>query len=307
MVDICNEDLYILDPQFEEKDDLDLLTSEEVIADFAGGNGTSVSDETDQGNQPSPLADFADQPLNSSPPVDSCLSSPFNSDLQDLFQLTGNAACPYSTARPSSLLPSSSNNAAGPSSRVHQTLELGPNSLTINTSELGGSKFPNQNGSMGLSQLSPRPYLDSPPRSPRRGQKIPPSYLLQDQLMSAAQSGDVSLLKQLHHKGVNLMKADEKGKPRSEGLILQFAFQCLQAGMLFITRFNRIKKMPFLSCSTLSPPTCLTLLTGRMATRHFTKRSLLGIVTLHRCWSFGALRLMSKTIKGSRRKSWHTP
>ena len=54
VVDICHEDLFILDPQFDEKDDLDLFTSEEVIAKVVAGVSSSASASSSP--TPSPLA-----------------------------------------------------------------------------------------------------------------------------------------------------------------------------------------------------------------------------------------------------------
>ena len=215
MVDICNEDLYILDPQFEEKDEIDLLTSEEVIDFGVSANGSSAPDETDQGSQSCPAPD-SDQ--TSDNPSGNSLPSRFSSDFTTLPQLNSNNT-PYNSEANTSEGNQFSFSSMSPTTNRHQkqgtsrlnTLECVPNSLSINSCDFGG-KFANHNGSLGLSPLSPQPYsIDSPPRSPRRGQKMPQTYMLQEQLVLASQKGNVDWLKELHHKGVNLMLTDAKG------------------------------------------------------------------------------------------------
>ena len=214
MVDICNEDLYILDPQFEDKDEIDLLQTDDVIADF-GSNVASGGDETDQGSQ-SYFAVDSDRPSDS-PSVTSLLSS-LTSEPASFSQLNGSSnngklsSSIEADPLPYQSLLGNKSDSLTPRTQPHLgNIDLGPNTLPIATIEQGsGFAFPSNHNDLTLLATPSNYSVDSPPRSPRRGQK-PQSFALQDQLMSAAKVGNVSLLKQLHHKGVNLMMTDDKG------------------------------------------------------------------------------------------------
>ena len=175
MVDICNEDLYILDPQFEEKDELDLLTTGEVIADF-GVVSVSTADETDQRtNEPCATSNSDNEP-NDNHSVASLLVRISTEQQQSMPQLNG--------SRVNSKIQNSSpaNNNRTTALNTNE-LDRKPSTLTVNT---GFGDFPSHNGSIGFSPL-PSPSsnsIDSPPRSPRRGQKKSQSYFLQNQLMA---------------------------------------------------------------------------------------------------------------------------
>ncbi|KAH9405996.1 hypothetical protein TYRP_014294, partial [Tyrophagus putrescentiae] len=250
VVDICNEDLYILDPQFDESKDeaIDILTTEEVLT---AAEVLCPDDVTDQGSVDQLSTDTTDQPssgdqADAKPQLQSIDE---NSNLPGLLSLnngnkltstsaSSSAACdanklslPGLSATTSSTTANTnsnnSNNTSGnclrPGSSTSDldsvsSLAVSPADLTIGRHSFLSTS--NHNGSIGSpSPLSPQPpsspyttcSIDSPPRSPRRGQKAlsPQSYRLQDQLMSAAQTGDVGLLKNLHHQGVNLMGVDE--------------------------------------------------------------------------------------------------
>ncbi|KAJ6219702.1 hypothetical protein RDWZM_005514 [Blomia tropicalis] len=214
VVDICNEDLYILDPQFEDKDEIDLLQTDDVIADF-GSNVASGGDETDQGSQ-SYFAVDSDRPSDS-PSVTSLLSS-LTSEPASFSQLNGSSnngklsSSIETDPLPYQSLLGNKSDSLTPRTQPHLgNIDLGPNTLPISTIEQGsGFAFPSNHNDLTLLATPSNYSVDSPPRSPRRGQK-PQSFALQDQLMSAAKVGNVSLLKQLHHKGVNLMMTDDKG------------------------------------------------------------------------------------------------
>lgn len=198
MVDICTEDLFILDPdQYEDKDEIDLFASEEVIAKVVGEHTESVTGC--EVLPPPDTPELKEAPPISVEPKDATVQPQCNGSVNFLkiatsteelsSELTDSSPC--DPPRPRDIDCSGTRGIMG-------------NSLTI----------VNQNGSLSSSPTSPSSYtsIDSPPKSPRRRQKILPSSSTVRQLMMAAQSGDAMLLKQLHHKGVNLMVVDEKGE-----------------------------------------------------------------------------------------------
>ncbi|KAH9493391.1 hypothetical protein DERF_014144 [Dermatophagoides farinae] len=272
VVDICHEDLFILDPQFDEKDDLDLFTSEEVIAKVVAGVSSSASASSSP--TPSPLAIeslLANQNIEQSPssttatsnqnlvtkslPISTTLMTnsdlrtnsldlPHDDDVDNHFHrktldsipspLSPQQSPSKSPSQTSSLSDTDNNNnndstiVAEPYYRQMRKLDkLRPSNIDCtnrvnrlqvqsdNTSAIISPSKQNGNSST-LSSLSPVPFADdSPPKSPRRRHRILSPQTnrrpLLNQLMLAARNGDVSLLKHLHHKGVNLMLIDEKG------------------------------------------------------------------------------------------------
>lgn len=271
-MDICHEDLFILDPQFDEKDDLDLFTSEEVIAKVVAGVSSSASASSSP--TPSPLAIeslLANQNIEQSPssttatsdqnlvtkslPISTTLMAnsdlrtnsldlPHDDDVDNHFHrktldsipspLSPQQSPSKSPSQTSSLSDTDNNNnndstiVTEPYYRQMRKLDkLRPSNIDCtnrvnllqvqsdNTSAIISPSKQNGNSST-LSSLSPVPFADdSPPKSPRRRHRILSPQTnrrpLLNQLMLAARNGDVSLLKHLHHKGVNLMLIDEKG------------------------------------------------------------------------------------------------
>ncbi|OTF74902.1 hypothetical protein BLA29_008903 [Euroglyphus maynei] len=106
---------------------------------------------------------------------------------------------------------------------------LCPNNIDCTSATTTGTTSPTktmiispckQNGNSLLPMIDSSPT--PPPKSPQRRRRPQIQMMnqlspqtnrrpLQNQLMLAARNGDISLLKHLHHKGVNLMLIDEKG------------------------------------------------------------------------------------------------
>nr|XP_027194387.1 eye-specific diacylglycerol kinase-like isoform X1 [Dermatophagoides pteronyssinus] len=256
VVDICHEDLFILDPQFDEKDDLDLFTSEEVIAKVVAGvtstssplksSSTTTTTTAVSPMRPPPssliMANGDDQQQISSLPIDHFIEnfdnnhhySRQNSQTLDLIPPTTLQTPPKSPLSDDNH--NNNNDYLDNEPYYKQMRKLDK----FNTDNLDTKISPcKQNGntlsstsmllslSPTINQQSSPAIIDSPPKSPRRRNR--PSILsssttspskspqtinrrpLLNQLMLAARNGDITLLKHLHHKGVNLMLIDEKG------------------------------------------------------------------------------------------------
>lgn len=217
MVDICNEDLYILDPQFEEKDDIDLFSSEQVIAEVVDVNSGGDDEQTEtsrvpDSDQTSDSVTVDSLPISSGseslPPSAQC-----NGGTNDYLKFSHSSEDSFDVDLSFGLKPSFIDN---------ERLRLKPNLDDLNCHSRNILSI-EQNG------LSPLPSpsassIDSPPKSPRRHQKISQNSFtfLLNQLIMAAQTGDLTLLKQLHHKGVNLMMIDKNGMISFETSIFFF-------------------------------------------------------------------------------------
>lgn len=204
VVDICHEDLFILDPQFDEKDDLDLFASEEVIAKVVGSDEstnsfTAIATNMEMDEQLSNLSESNFTSLdivsndaeisNNNQEIISKYTVP-ELNYDDYSEPYRRQLCKLDKIRPNNINCS--------------------NNLNIHSNLTTQSKQ-NENLSGSNSGID----LPIPPKSPKRHQKRSPQsnrQQLQNQLMLAARNGDISLLKHLHHKGVNLMLIDEKGE-----------------------------------------------------------------------------------------------
>ncbi|KPM02685.1 diacylglycerol kinase-like protein [Sarcoptes scabiei] len=213
VVDICHQDLFILDPQFDEKDDLDYYVTDEIISQVEIDDSSLIASPTKTSGfiEEQSYFSIGDGSLNST--LNESNSNPIESSSKNLESLE--------TALPDAEIGDSPNHRTGPSEPYREGLKnlekirwsiKGYNDNGLSLTDGVKAEILVQKNDRDVKAASK--ILSPQKKSPKIFQKNSPKlkrFKLQNQLMLAAKNGDLSLLRHLHQRGVNLMLIDEKG------------------------------------------------------------------------------------------------